>query len=193
MRFSSNLFVLLLLTVACGAASAQANEATGVQQIRLQTFVMASYVKPDFGGGVKNGGGTVGADVIFGTPVQHVNVALELRAVGSGGRVTNQYAYSGGARIGYDAGRFTPYVDLLMGYGKIIFDSPSPSYYVSDNSKVYTYGGGVDVALDRHWAIRADLQKQSWRINAVVPAFYPVVISAGVRYQFHFRNRYGPE
>jgi len=178
---------LLLLAPACiGQAAAPA----GVEAMRLQAFAMLSYVRPDFGGALKNAGGTVGADLNIGS-FGRFEPSLELRAVGSGGRVSNQYAYSGGPRIEARYGPFRPYVDFLVGYGIIKFNRPVDPNYKQDNSIVTTFGGGVDYALGRSWALRADLQRQSWQYDEAVPAFHPLQISGGLRYRFHFRNKHG--
>jgi hypothetical protein len=178
---------LFLLAPACiGQAAAPA----GVEAMRLQAFAMLSYVRPDFGGAKKNAGGTVGADLNIGS-FGRFEPSLEVRAVGSGGRVSNQYAYSGGPRVEARYGPFRPYADFLIGYGIIKFNKPKPLTYTQDNSIVMTFGGGVDYALGRSWALRADIQRQSWQIDKAVPAFHPIQISGGLRYRFHFRNKNG--
>ena len=180
----------LALLAAC-PARAQAGE-TAVQQIRLQAFAMPTYVRPAFGGAVSNVGATVGADADFTTRFKRVQASAEFRAAGSGGGAVNEYVYSAGPRAVVDFKRFQPYADLLIGYGSIHFNQPVNNY-THDNSAVYTYGGGVDVMLGRAWAVRADLQRQHWRISDASPAFYPSQFSLGLRYQFHFRNQQGPE
>lgn len=156
---------------------------------------MLSYVRPDYGDAKKNAGGTVGAEANIGG-MSHLRPSVQFRAVGSGGRLSDQYAYSIGPRAEFPFGHFRPYADFLFGYGIIKYERPqivNGKPYTSDNSLVYTYGGGLDYELSRHWAIRADLQRQRWKVGDNNPAFHPVQMSLGVRYRFHFHNKYGPD
>ncbi len=179
---------------ATGATRAQSTPATAEQGIRLQVFGLASYVRPDLGGALKNAGGAIGADAnlkAFG--FHNLQPGIEIRYAASGGRVSNQYVFSGGPRILYDFGRFEPYADLLVGKGNAVFNHPDPVTFTHDDSIVFTYGGGLDYSFTRAWAVRGDIQRQRWRFDEGAPAFHPLAISAGLRYQFHFHNQYGPE
>ena len=170
-------------------------ESTSWQKMRLQTFGMLSYVNPDYGGAKKNAGGTVGAEMNFGQFFHRVEPSLELRAVGSGGRVSNQYVYSAGPRVELDYGKLHPYALVTVGYGKIKFATPTifPSGpYAFDTSTVITYGGGVDYVLNPTWALRAEVTRQNWQVGQNTPPFYPTSVSLGVRYRFHFHDKTSP-
>ena len=175
-------------------AMAQA-ESTSFQKIRLQAFGMGSYVNPDYGGAKKNAGATLGGDVNFGQLFHRFEPSLELRAVGSVGRVSNQYVYSGGPRVEFDYGRFHPYALATFGVGQINYAVPVmyPSgLYTHDSSMVTTVGGGLDYIVSPRWAVRADLTMQNWKVGTEAPGFSPTAVSLGLRYRFHFHDKTSP-
>lgn len=193
MRFCRIAPVVLGLCFSSAIAYSQA-EATATQKFRIDAFGMLSYVRPDFGGALKNAGGTVGADVSM-PGFGRWEPGLEFRALGSGGRVSNQYLYSGGPRLTGTYGRFMPYADLLIGYGTIKYNRPDVFNgvpYTQDNSLVYAYGGGLDYVVARHWALRADVLAQRWKVGQNDAAFHPLAMSVGVRYRFHFHSKTSP-
>ncbi len=165
---------------------------TAYQGVRLYAYGMGSYVRPDFGGALRNGGATVGAtaNVLTFHPVE---VGFDLRAVGSGGRVSKEYFFGGGPRAQVDLGRFQPFAQFHIGYGRLAFQQVTKPGYTHDQSLVKAYGGGVDYKVSRSWAVRGEVERQSWMFSGYVSPFYPLAVSAGVRYQFHFRSRFGPE
>ncbi len=165
---------------------------TAYQGVRLFAYGMGSYVRPDFGGALKNGGATVGgtANVFTFHPVE---LGMDLRAVGSGGRVSKEYFFGGGPRVQIDLGRLQPFAQFHVGYGRLTFQQVTTPGYTHDQSLVKAYGGGLDYKLSRAWAVRGEVERQSWNFSGYVYSFYPLAVSAGVRYQFHFRNRFGPE
>lgn len=185
-------YVVLLTLGLSGKAQAQAVP-TARQQVRVSAFGMVSAVNPKYGGAKKNIGGTVGADLNLWGIGSRLSPSFEFRAVGSGGRVSNQYAYLVGPRLEARFGRFHPYGDFLFGYGKIVFNRSDTPSYQRDKAFVMAYGGGVDIDLSRNWALRVDGQAQRWRLTQYQPAFYPLQGSVGVRYRFHFHNKYSPE
>ena len=165
---------------------------TAYQGVRLFAYGMGSYVRPDFGGALKNGGATVGgtANVFTFHPVE---LGMDLRAVGSGGRVSKEYFFGGGPRVQIDLGRLQPFAQFHVGYGRLTFQQVTTPGYTHDQSLVKAYGGGLDYKLSRAWAVRGEVERQSWNFSGYVYSFYPLAVSAGVRYQFHFQNRFGPE
>ncbi|MBS1813681.1 MAG: outer membrane beta-barrel protein [Acidobacteria bacterium] len=193
MHRTLRLITLCALAAIATAASAQAN-ATARQKIRLQAFGMLSYVRPDYGGALRNAGGTIGADANIGA-FGRLEPGLEFRVLGSGGRVSNQYTYTVGPRVELDYGRFHPYATFQIGMGTIKYNNPeiiNGVPYAKDNSIVMGYGGGLDYQLTPRWAVRADAIVQSWRVDPQSPKFHPMAFSLGVRYRFHFRGKHGP-
>lgn len=165
---------------------------TATQMLRLQAYGMASYVRPDFGGALKNAGGTLGA-TLNAVTLFPAEIGLDVRAVGSGGRVSKEFFYGGGPRAQFDLGRVQPYAAVHLGYGRIDFQYPPTPTYTYDNSFVVGYTGGVDVQVrpGSAWALRAEVERQRWKLSKLSPPFYPLAISVGVRYQFRFGSRAG--
>jgi opacity protein-like surface antigen len=68
------------------------------------------------------------------------------------------FTYLFGPRFNWRAGRFTPYVQTLVGGARFsnAYDpgSPSPGLGVSQNSFAAAIGGGVDVRLTDHIALK---------------------------------------
>ena len=186
--------LVLLLTWFPTACTAHAQAApTAEQALRIKVYGMVSYVRPDFDGAKKNIGGTIGGDLDGLHLLPHTDVGLDVRYVGSGGRVSNQYVFSGGPRVTYNLFRVRPYADFLLGHGIVRFNQAPSSLYTQDDSAVYSLGGGVDWMLSRSWGLRADIQRQRWKISQDLPSFHPLQVSIGATYQFHFRNTHGPE
>ncbi len=162
--------------------------------MRLQAYALGTYARPQaFTAGLSPSavGGTAGANLnIF--HFGRFQPSLDARVTGVAGD-TSQLFLGGGPRVTADFGRVHPYVDFLAGYGTMSFKNLSDPTYTHNNSTVTAFGGGVDFSINRAWAIRADVQRQSWQITTAMPAFYPVTVGVGVRYQFHFKSRNGPE
>ncbi len=181
------------------AATAQRTQSTASKAVQLQAFGMFSYVRPAFiHDNRPNWGGGAGADLNFHQiGYTRLRPGVEVRATGSSGPTSNQYTYGGGPRLVLDLGRFQPYGDLLFNYGSIDFNHPPDPNYTHDMTDVLSYGGGVDIVLDRagssSWAVRADVQSQQWKLGHISPEFQPLAVSVGVRYEFHFRDKYSPE
>jgi len=192
-RLSKGAGFAMLCLVAAGLGPVCLGQAVGTasQAMRLQVFAGPVFVNPDYGGEsglTKNVGAVGGADLNIGQVLGRIEPSIEFRALVSSGTVSDQYSYNGGPRLEFDYGRFHPYGIFLMGYGKIIFVGATGSY-TQNNSGVFTYGGGLDFALDRRWAIRMDVAQQRWRLGMATPPFYPTAVSVGVRYRFSFKNR----
>lgn len=196
-RFRGSSPRLATITVAAAllgatAAHAQTTE-TASQDLRIRAFGMYSHVDTDYAGGVNNGG-TFGVDVDFKIPhVRGIKPGVDIREVISSGSIANQRVFSGGPQIVLSGGRYHPYFDFLVGSGTISFPHPTIPGYTHDNSFVYTLGGGIDVTVHGPWAVRADYQRQQWKLQESTPSFYPTQFSIGLRYQVHLRNKYGPE
>ncbi len=174
------------------AAHAQATTETASQSLRIRPFATYSRVDTDYGG--TNNGATVGVDLDFKVPhLYGIRPGLDVREVFSSGDVVNERSFSGGPQIVFNAGRYHPYADFLIGAGTITFPHPTIPGYTHDNSTVYSFGGGIDVSVTQSWAVRVDYMRQHWKLESDLPAFYPSQLSFGLRYQLHLRNKYGPE
>lgn len=91
----------------------------------------------------------------------------------------NQYlgisenTYLAGPRIPIrDFRKFTPYGKVLVGMGS--------GSFLSGNTFVIAYGGGVDYRLNRRFTVRGDFEYQQWRVT---PTIWPYGASAGISYK----------
>jgi hypothetical protein len=183
---------LLMPALMIGTAHGQNAEETARQRVRIKAYGMFSYINPDFLNDSRNKGFTLGGDIDGFRLLPHTEIGLDLRYSFSTGSQVNQVYYAGGPRLSFTIGRFTPYVDALLGHGKDTFRNPSDTNYKYDVSPAPTVGGGLDYRLNRSWAIRADIQQERWRFSIHQPMFYPLSASVGATYQFHFHSRTGP-
>jgi hypothetical protein len=183
---------LVMPALLTGAAHGQNAQETARQRIRIKAYGMFSYVKPDFQGDSTNKGFTLGGDIDGFRLLPHTEIGLDLRYSASSGPLVNQFYYAGGPRLSFTLGRFTPYVDALIGHGKDTFKHTTDPNYTYDVSPAPTVGGGLDYQLSRSWGIRADVQQERWRFSIHQPNFYPLSASVGATYQFHFHSRTGP-
>lgn len=178
------------------ASRAQSTTETATERIRLNVYGMGSFGRPAYGFTPRAAGFAVGGGAGFTVPhLHHIEPSLDLRYTYLTNQSVTETVFAGGLRVAYHAGRFHPYGDLMVGSGNINFKEVSAAFpeYTHDNSLVYSYGGGADVDVTRTLALRLDVQEQHWRLSDNSPPFYPLQGSVGIRYQFHFRNKYGPE
>lgn len=178
------------------ASPGQATQSTAYQRAHLSVFGVGSYAKTEYGPVRTGYGFSAGADLGFTVPgLHHLEPGIEGRYSYARSTSVSESVPSVGVRLTWHAGALHPYGDLLIGPGTIKFLDPaltSPGY-TQNNSKVWTYGGGIDYDVTRSFAIRGEIQRESWKLSATDPAFYPLHVGVGVRYQFHFKNRFGPE
>ncbi len=160
-------------------AGAQA-ENTGYTRADVSAFAAGSRVATDYNS--TDYGFTAGAD--YTRFFKHFAPSVEARYTYSTGSVVSEDSFTGGLRVQTSYRRFTPYADFLGGYGKISFAHSGIPGYNSDNSFIYSFGGGVDYRLDRRWSVRADAQLQHWKLGDEAPAFEPSTLSLGLSYRF---------
>ena len=151
----------------------------------VSVFGGYEYADPDYGP-AKNNGECLGLNY---TRYFHIPVApsLEARVNLTNGTDVKERTYLAGlqakARV---FRRYHPYADFLVGTGTIHFNTRATGY-VGDNSTIYNYGGGIDIDLIHHFALRADIQRQNWALGGS-PTFHPVILLFGVNYTIPFRD-----
>ena len=82
----------------------------------------------------------------------------------------------------YSVGERLPIITYhkAVPYGKFLVGMGNGSF-LTGNSLVFTYGGGVDYRISRKFTIRAcDFEYQQWRVT---PTLWPYGLSAGVSYK----------
>ena len=156
----------------------------------VSIFGAYAHVWPDYGTQQDNG-------VIFGADYTRfvrwfLTPSLELRGKVVSGPVANQRTWGGGIRGERRLRNFYPYINFLVSSGTITFTHPfidaTGKLYESDNSIVYSLGGGVDYDFASHFAARADYQFEHWNIGTD-QSFTPQTLSIGVVYHITAHNR----
>ncbi len=164
-------------------ASNTASKSAGVL-----VFTGVEIVNPEYGPQT-NAGVTFGGDFTRYLARLPLSVSFEARANFNRGPYVHQDSGLFGLRALYQYRRFGPYVDYLVGPGVVHY--PLDAAYPRDNSVVYNYGGGLEVAFVRNVALKFDLQQQRW--NTGTFRFTPVVGTIGLTYQIPFGRRgHGP-
>lgn len=168
---------------------------TATQRLQLSTFLVATETSAGFQG-AKNFDITSGTDLTVLT-LRYFNTGVELR--GSypiqSGSVISQKSFLVGPKIDYPNGRFRPYVDLLVGRGRISYlDGGYISgtvKYIRSDSAVLSPGIGCDLYFTHRVAMKVDIQYQSWESPASSSGrITPGVVSVGGTYNFDFNSRH---
>jgi len=159
----------------------------------ISVFGGGSFYKPDYGLAGQPAY-DFGADLTWFLHRSYLAPSLELRGVVSPkGTSVGENTYSAGLKVQHRYGRVVPYADFLMGAGTIKFTNPQyqygRGYYTSDNSKVYSFGGGVDVDIAWHFSAKGDFQYSHWDTGGNV-TYTPVAYTGGVVYHIPFGDRY---
>lgn len=181
------LFSAVLLVVP-GKLIAQAIPAAS-KQADISVFGAFSRVNPDYGP-QKNNGVMYGVDY---TRYMHwfVTPSLEFRGRVNPGETVGERTVGGGIRLEHPIQRFHPYADFLVSAGTLTFSHPiidvRHKLYKSDDSIVYSMGGGVDVDVTSRFAARVDYQYEFWSLGTN-QTFTPTVFSLGVVYRIPFRS-----
>jgi hypothetical protein len=171
---------------------------TATQRLQLSTFLASSRVTTKLING-KNLDVTSGADLIFPTTHQ-IRPAIEVR--GSypfdSGKVDSQKAYFVGIRLEYPVGRLRPYIDVLIGRGRIEYLNDGYIFgklrYITSTSVVSSSGVGLDYGLTHQIAAKVDFQYQRWSTPAISSGtISPIILSFGGVYTFDFNTRHHSE
>ena len=159
------------------AAEGQASS-TASRNLGFSVFGGYSRVRPDYGppGDGYAFGGEVNRHLRF------FNPALEMRYSGfSQGIKENLLA--GNLKLEKPLGRgerVTPYIGGGFGYGSFTFAGGN-----HDSSITKQLGGGVDVALVRHFGVKLDYEHSFWNFGGPgAVTLSPAAYTAGVVYRF---------
>ncbi len=179
---------LLLTPHQLSAQAAPAAERNG----ELSANFAYSLVSPKWNGiSETNNGLTVGLD--YGHYVRRLPVipSFAFRAKFAPGNTVGERTVGGGPRFERPFGSFRVYGNFFVSSGVITFTHPvidvRGKRYATDDSIVYSAGGGVDVDLTRTWALRADYQHEWWSIG-INQNFTPQAVSLGVVYRLPYRT-----
>lgn len=177
-----SIFVLLLvafLPAALVSARGQVAASARSSSLDLRAGAFFSVFQPDYAG---NGVAQTSPNRLYGAGAyvdtfinRWVQPEIEMRWLRF-----NQYlaidenTYSIGDRVPVlTFHNLTPYGKFLIGFGN--------GSFLTGDSLVLTYGGGVDYRLSRRFTLRAcDFEYQQWRVT---PALWPYGLSAGLSYK----------
>jgi hypothetical protein len=182
--------LLFFSIAACSIARAQGT-ATAAQPIHISVFGAATGTYTGLDGG-KNLGITAGADVSW-KPFYGLYPSIEVRGTYpvDGGQVDAQKNILAGLKLEKYYGRLHPYGDILFGRDKI--DYKSPGYpnstgtllYIDSISNVISGGGGLDLSVTDHIALKFDVQIQRYGVPVNAAGdIYSTPISVGIVYRF---------
>jgi hypothetical protein len=178
------LVAVVLISSFAGLAGAHGQAmSTASKTMDISAFGGFLNVNPDYGR-PRNDGVAAGVDVTryFGWKV---DPSLEFRFNDSSGPYITERSYLVGVRLQSDLRRFHPYADFLAGVGSIHFVKPLDPTYTHDSSPVYSYGGGVDIDLVRHFQAKVDYQGQTMSFDPYFSlAPRPLVIVIAYRIPF---------
>jgi len=188
----------LFFAFAATAAGGQAL-ATATQPLALSAFggATGSYIGLDNG---KNIGITAGVDLRI-LSYHHFLPSLEIRGTKpvSDGTVASEENAAVGLKVERIYGRSAklhPYVDFLFGRGKIIYpgygrENPEGTeIYKYTPSNILSAGGGIDVDISHHFALKLDAQIQRYEVYQITTSgkVWGKPITVGVVYRFDFNH-----
>jgi len=179
---ASFLFTPQSLTAQASPAASKTGE--------ISVYGAYSRVWPDYGP-QKDNGAIFGAEYTRFTNF-FLAPSLELRGKVVSGPTVNERTWGGGIRGEHRFRNFYPYIDFLVSSGTIQFNHPfidaRGNLYQSDNSIVYSAGGGVDYDITRHFAARFDYQFEHWNLGTT-QTLTPQALSIGAVYHLTAHNR----
>jgi hypothetical protein len=185
--------VVLCLGVSGKTASGQ-SLATASKSAEFSVFGGYMAASTDYGPHTLNGYGAGIDFTVF--PRFILKPSLELRGdIANNGYVTEKTVVVG-PRAQLDIRqRFHPYGELLFGAGEILYHPVPYPDYTGDRSRVYAYGGGLDIDVTRHFGAKFDFQERNWNLggngNLVGGGTYtlePRTFLVGVIYTIPFRT-----
>jgi opacity protein-like surface antigen len=176
-------FFCIVSSLAIVSAHAQVAPAATRRTFSLDAGGLGSMFQPDYAG---NGFAETSPNRLYGTGAYvdaHFTRWVQIEAEGRWLRfnelpgvlpVVDENTYLIGPRVPVITfHKVTPYGKFLFGLGN--------GEFLSGNTLVLAYGGGVDYRLTRRFTLRAfDFEWQQWRIT---PTLYPYGGSVGISYK----------
>ena len=161
------LTLLCFALVPCAHLHAQAMPAAD-KPFSFSAFAGATGTWTGLSGG-KNIGITAGGDITF-RPFHNFYPSVEVRGTYPvyDGTIDSQESIQFGGKAERFYGNFRPYADFFYGRGKIDYlhgGYPNPAgtlLYLDSISNIYAGGGGVDLTLTDHFALKIDGEYQHW-------------------------------
>jgi hypothetical protein len=149
----------------------------------IAPFAQTTLLSPDWGP-TKDLGYTIGIDYTrFIRSI--VQPSIEVRMTSASGSSVNERTYSGGLKLQTTIHHVRPYATFLVGNGTIQFVHPINNY-LSDNSIIYSLGGGAEVDVTSQLSVRFDFQHQQWNLDP--NTLTPVALGVGFSYRLPFHS-----
>ena len=186
--------LLFFSLAACSLARAQ-NIPAATQPLQISAFGAATGTYTGLDGG-KNASITAGADIGW-KPFYGIYPAVEVRGTYpvDGGQVDAQKNILFGLNLAKYYGIFHPYGDVLFGRDKIDYQNggyPNPTgrlLYLDSDSNVFSVGGGLDLTVSDHFAVKFDAQFQHYGVPVTASGhIYSAPLSVGIVYRFDFNH-----
>lgn len=188
LRFALTAAVVCLTLLAPERLSGQAAP-TRSREAGASAFVTYSRLDPDYSTG--GNAVTVGGD--YTRFFRFISPSIEGRFKTGSGPAVTETTFGGGIRVETQIKYFHPYGDFLVSDGLISF---AKKEYIgsngkgSNNSLVYSFGGGVDYDFADRWAARIDFQSESWNLHSVpTVTLTPRIYSVGILYRFRMGHK----
>ena len=184
------LTLLCFVLLPCSLVHAQAMP-TASRFFNISAFGGITGTYTGLAGG-KNLGITAGGDVGF-KPFHSFYPSVEVRGTYpiDDGEVASQKNILFGPKVERFYGNFRPYVDFFYGRGKIDYlhgGYPNPAgtlLYLDSVSNVFGAGGGLDITVTDHFAIKLDGQFQRYGTPVTTSgSLYSKPFTIGVVYRF---------
>ena len=192
-RFLGKALVLCIVISGVACAFGQARS-TATETSRLSVFGGANGTFTGLESG-RTTGITAGVDVSFRrffTLLPSVELRGTLPLIK--GKVDSQKNVLAGVQIAKPLGPLRPYADVLFGRGQIDYHGGFPDprgqfTYFRTVSNVIAVGGGVDLDLTPHFALKADVQYQRYDTPVTVSGnLYSKALLGAIVYRFDFNH-----
>lgn len=187
-------FAAALVPVRSGAQAVPIRE----KKAGISTFATFTRLTPDFGP-YNNFGVMFGTD--YARYMRWITPSVEFRMKISHGTAVDQTTFGGGLRLERDFQRYHPFGNFLISSGRINYHlatppnvpappmvAPFPIHTYTDNSLVYTYGGGLEYDIRQNFSARGEFQHENWTLGKYGPiTLTPAMWGFGVAYRIPFR------
>lgn len=184
---------MILAALVCASSHGQA-AATATERLHISVFAGGSGIDTGLNSG-RNVGFTLGADFSL-RRYLGLNPSVEVRSTYpvDAGSVDGQRNVLAGIRLSAKLRRIHPYVDFLVGRGRIDYtpplSDPQRTYvYVQSSSNVLSPGAGFDLDLGPSFALRADVQLQRYDSPVTTSgSLYAKPLTLGLVYRLSFER-----
>ena len=174
--------ILALSFIVAGPSIALAQAIPAASRLGdLQVGATFTYADPDYGpDGTHIKGYGFYSDFDF---YKHLGAEVDFHQLTGLQSTLRQRSYEAGGRYFWNYGLFKPYGKVLYGRDVIIVKPPTGDANYAGN--MVDFGGGVDIAVQRHINVRAEYEYQKWFSQSATPkGLAPMLFTIGAAYHF---------